>query len=126
MTRVNGAEVGHPSVEEQQLKQNLPEDSTTESAPTSGLGKSLVNEDELTASYAMDTSVCRIIPNLACCVCLCVLSIPHASNHPALSRIDFKFPWLEVLEWIFNLDIISSLGLLQHHLPHRTLPDVIY
>ncbi|KAL9381966.1 hypothetical protein Peur_025001 [Populus x canadensis] len=51
------AEVGHPSVEEQQLKQNLPEDSTTESAPTSGLGKSLVNEDELTASYAMDTSL---------------------------------------------------------------------
>ena len=102
MTRVNGAEVGHPSVEEQQLKQNLPEDSTTESAPTSGLGKSLVIEDELTASYAMDTSVCRIIPNLACCLCVCVcarvLSIPHASNHPARSRIYFKFPWLEVLE----------------------------
>ncbi|CAK7341369.1 unnamed protein product [Dovyalis caffra] len=50
------AEVGHPTVEEQQLMQNLPEDSTTDSASTAGLGKSLVNEDELTASYAMDTS----------------------------------------------------------------------
>nr|TKR90804.1 general negative regulator of transcription subunit 3 isoform X1 [Populus alba] len=50
------AEPGHSTVEEQQLKQNLPEDSTTESALTSGLGKSLVNEDELTSPYAMDTS----------------------------------------------------------------------
>ncbi|KAF9661160.1 hypothetical protein SADUNF_Sadunf19G0038800 [Salix dunnii] len=51
------AEVGNPSVELQQLMQNLPEDSTTESAHTSGLGKSLVNEDELTATHAMDTSL---------------------------------------------------------------------
>ena len=50
--------------------QNLPEDSTTESVPTSGLGKSLLNEDELTATHAMDTSVCRIIYNLDCCVCV--------------------------------------------------------
>ncbi|XP_011034351.1 PREDICTED: general negative regulator of transcription subunit 3 isoform X2 [Populus euphratica] len=53
---VKDAELGHSTVEEQQLKQNLPEDSTTESALTSGLGKSLVNEDELTSPYAMDTS----------------------------------------------------------------------
>ncbi|KAJ6434059.1 hypothetical protein OIU84_017717 [Salix udensis] len=50
------AEIGHSTVEEQQLMQNLPEDSTTESAHTSGLGKSLVYEDELTSPYTMDTS----------------------------------------------------------------------
>ncbi|KAJ6763120.1 hypothetical protein OIU79_023792 [Salix purpurea] len=44
------------AVEEQQLMQNLPEDSTTDSAHTSGLGKSLVYEDELTSPYTMDTS----------------------------------------------------------------------
>ena len=60
--------------------QNLPEDSTTESAPTSGLGKSLVYEDELTSPYTMDTSVCRIFLNLACCVVFNVLSIPQASK----------------------------------------------
>ncbi|KAJ6297082.1 hypothetical protein OIU78_022750 [Salix suchowensis] len=49
-------EIGHSTVEEQQLMQNLPEDSTTESAHTSGLGKSLVYEDELTSPYTMDTS----------------------------------------------------------------------
>ncbi|KAJ6360167.1 hypothetical protein OIU77_004223 [Salix suchowensis] len=50
------AEIGHSTVEEQQLMQNLPEDSTTESAHTSELGKSLVYEDELTSPYTMDTS----------------------------------------------------------------------
>ncbi|KAJ6763119.1 CCR4 NOT-RELATED [Salix purpurea] len=50
------AEIGHSTVEEQQLMQNLPEDSTTDSAHTSGLGKSLVYEDELTSPYTMDTS----------------------------------------------------------------------
>ncbi|KAJ6762302.1 CCR4 NOT-RELATED [Salix koriyanagi] len=49
-------EIGHSTVEEQQLMQNLPEDSTTEFAHTSGLGKSLVYEDELTSPYTMDTS----------------------------------------------------------------------
>ncbi|KAJ6384161.1 hypothetical protein OIU78_027460 [Salix suchowensis] len=50
------AEIGHSTVEEQQLIQNLPEDSTTECAHTSELGKSLVYEDELTSPYTMDTS----------------------------------------------------------------------
>ncbi|KAJ6379876.1 hypothetical protein OIU76_016520 [Salix suchowensis] len=50
------AEIGHSTVEEQQLMQNLPEDSTTECAHTSELGKSLVYEDELTSPYTMDTS----------------------------------------------------------------------
>ncbi|KAG5224201.1 CCR4-NOT transcription complex [Salix suchowensis] len=55
-SNVKDAEVANPSVELQQLMQNLPEDSTTESTPTSGLGKSLGNEDELSATHAMDTS----------------------------------------------------------------------
>ncbi|KAJ6291086.1 hypothetical protein OIU76_023192 [Salix suchowensis] len=53
-------EIGHSTVEEQQLMQNLPEDSTTESAHTSGLGKSLVYEDELTSPYTMDTSCVQL------------------------------------------------------------------
>jgi hypothetical protein len=85
----NDAELGHSTVDEQQLKQNLPEDSTTKSALTSGLGKSLVNEDELTSPYAMDTSVCRIVRNLACCVDFFVLSIPHASNPSCSTRARF-------------------------------------
>ncbi|KAJ6744215.1 CCR4 NOT-RELATED [Salix purpurea] len=55
-SNVKDAEVANPSVELQQLMQNLPEDSTTEPTPTSGLGKSLGNEDELSATHAMDTS----------------------------------------------------------------------
>ncbi|KAF9670262.1 hypothetical protein SADUNF_Sadunf13G0050100 [Salix dunnii] len=49
-------EIGHSTVEEEELMQNLPEDSTTESAHTSGLGKSLVYEGELTSPYTTDTS----------------------------------------------------------------------
>ncbi|KAJ6744216.1 hypothetical protein OIU79_030524 [Salix purpurea] len=56
-SNVKDAEVANPSVELQQLMQNLPEDSTTEPTPTSGLGKSLGNEDELSATHAMDTSL---------------------------------------------------------------------
>ncbi|XP_031264764.1 general negative regulator of transcription subunit 3 isoform X1 [Pistacia vera] len=49
------ADVGHLKVEEQQQQQNLPEESTVESAPSPGLGKNLMNEDDLKVSYAMDS-----------------------------------------------------------------------
>ncbi|OAY41951.1 CCR4-NOT transcription complex subunit 3 isoform X2 [Manihot esculenta] len=52
---VKDADVGHLKAEEQQQPQNLPDDSIPESAATSGLSKNLVNEDELKATYAMDT-----------------------------------------------------------------------
>ncbi|XP_012092685.1 CCR4-NOT transcription complex subunit 3 isoform X3 [Jatropha curcas] len=50
------ADVSLSKVEEQQQPQNLPDDSTPESAPSSGLSKNLVNEDELKTAYTMDTS----------------------------------------------------------------------
>ncbi|KAJ9695682.1 hypothetical protein PVL29_010917 [Vitis rotundifolia] len=50
------ADVGHVKAEDQQQQQNVSDDSTMESAPSSGLGKNLMNEDDLKASYAMDTS----------------------------------------------------------------------
>ncbi|XP_065852081.1 uncharacterized protein [Euphorbia lathyris] len=46
---------GLAKVEEPQQSQNLPDNSTPESAATSGLAKNLGNEDELKAPYAMDT-----------------------------------------------------------------------
>ncbi|XP_034693421.1 CCR4-NOT transcription complex subunit 3 isoform X2 [Vitis riparia] len=49
------ADVGHVKAEDQQQQQNVSDDSTMESAPSS-LGKNLMNEDDLKASYAMDTS----------------------------------------------------------------------
>ncbi|KAJ6360163.1 hypothetical protein OIU77_004220 [Salix suchowensis] len=85
-------EIGHSTVEEQQLMQNLPEDSTTESAHTSGLGKSLVYEDELTSPYTMDTSVCRIFLNLSCCVVLMFEVFHMHQTHSAQLGLDFKFP----------------------------------
>ncbi|XP_061988018.1 general negative regulator of transcription subunit 3 isoform X1 [Rosa rugosa] len=48
------ADAGHPKVEDQQ-QQNLPDDSTSESAPSSGLVKNLMNEDDMKASYAIDS-----------------------------------------------------------------------
>ena len=50
-------DVGHVKAEDQQQQQNVSDDSTMESAPSS-LGKNIMNEDDLKASYAMDTSVC--------------------------------------------------------------------
>ncbi|KAL5837518.1 hypothetical protein ACOSQ3_014687 [Xanthoceras sorbifolium] len=50
------ADVGHLKVEEQQQQQNLPEESTLESALSPRLGKNLMNEDDLKAPYAIDTS----------------------------------------------------------------------
>ncbi|KAL6336694.1 hypothetical protein AAG906_036008 [Vitis piasezkii] len=49
------ADVGHVKAEDQQQQQNVSDDSTMESAPSS-LGKNLMNEDDLKAPYAMDTS----------------------------------------------------------------------
>ncbi|KAK2638166.1 hypothetical protein Ddye_025961 [Dipteronia dyeriana] len=56
------ADVGHLKVDDQQQQQqqqqqqNLPEESTLESAPSPRLGKNLVNEDDLKAPYAIDSS----------------------------------------------------------------------
>ncbi|KAK8633804.1 hypothetical protein V6N13_014640 [Hibiscus sabdariffa] len=48
------ADVGNAKVEEQQ-QQNLPEDSSSEAVPTSGLAKNLTNEDDMRAPYAIDS-----------------------------------------------------------------------
>ncbi|XVF31225.1 hypothetical protein REPUB_Repub16aG0127300 [Reevesia pubescens] len=47
-------DVGNVKVEEQQ-PQNLPDDSSSEAVPTSGLAKNLMNEDDMKAPYAMDS-----------------------------------------------------------------------
>lgn len=52
------AETGHIKVDELQQQQSLTDESSSESASNSGLGKNLVPEDELKASYPLDTSVC--------------------------------------------------------------------
>jgi len=59
---MNYADVGSAKVEEQQQQQqqqqqNLPDDSTVDSTTGSGLGKSLMNEDDLKVSYAIDSPV---------------------------------------------------------------------
>lgn len=54
------ADLGHAKVEETHQQQNLPDDSTSEPAPTSGLGKNLITDDDLKASYALDTPVCNL------------------------------------------------------------------
>ncbi|XP_009355951.2 general negative regulator of transcription subunit 3 isoform X3 [Pyrus x bretschneideri] len=47
-------DASHPKVEEQQQQQNIPDDSTADST-SSGLVKNLMNEDDLKASYAIDS-----------------------------------------------------------------------
>lgn len=54
------AELGQSKVDEQQ-QQNLPDDSAADSANSSGLTKNLVNEDDLKASYVVDSPVCCFI-----------------------------------------------------------------
>ncbi|XP_044482635.1 general negative regulator of transcription subunit 3-like isoform X2 [Mangifera indica] len=49
------SDVGHLKVEEQQQQQNLPDESTVESVPGPGLGKNVMNEDDLKVSYAMES-----------------------------------------------------------------------
>ena len=51
-------DLGHVKAKDQQQQQNVFNDSTMESTPSSSLGKNLMNEDDLKASYAMGTSVC--------------------------------------------------------------------
>ncbi|XP_050375903.1 general negative regulator of transcription subunit 3 isoform X1 [Argentina anserina] len=48
------ADAGHPKVEDQQ-QQSVIDESTSESSPSSGLVKNLMNEDDMKASYAIDT-----------------------------------------------------------------------
>lgn len=45
-------------MDELQQQQSLTEDSSSESASNSGLGKNLAPEDELKASYPIDAPVC--------------------------------------------------------------------
>ena len=54
------AEVSHAKVDEQQ-QQNLPDNSAVDPATTSGLRKNPMNEDDLKATYAIDSPVCLII-----------------------------------------------------------------
>ncbi|KAK8689509.1 hypothetical protein V6N13_088224 [Hibiscus sabdariffa] len=49
------ADVVNAKVEEQQ-PQNLPEESSSEAVPTSGLAKNLMNEDDMKAPYAIDST----------------------------------------------------------------------
>ncbi|KAM3690497.1 hypothetical protein ACB098_09G128900 [Castanea mollissima] len=49
------ADVGHVKVEEQQQQQNLPDESIIDSTTGSGLGKNLMNDDDLKTSHAIDT-----------------------------------------------------------------------
>ncbi|XP_022719256.1 CCR4-NOT transcription complex subunit 3-like [Durio zibethinus] len=49
------ADVGNAKVEEQPL-QNLPDNSSSEAIPTSGLAKNLMNEDDMKAPYAIDSA----------------------------------------------------------------------
>ncbi|KAL8498331.1 hypothetical protein ACS0TY_021596 [Phlomoides rotata] len=54
-TTPKDAETGLIKVDELQQQQSLTEDSSSESASNSGLGKNLAPEDELKASYPLDT-----------------------------------------------------------------------
>ncbi|KAH1083533.1 hypothetical protein J1N35_023294 [Gossypium stocksii] len=47
-------DVGNAKVEEQQPR-NLPDDSSSEAVPTSGLAKNLMNEDEMKTQYTIDS-----------------------------------------------------------------------
>lgn len=48
-------DVGHSKAEELQQQQILPEDSSADSSVNAGLGKNLLNEDDMKASYGLDT-----------------------------------------------------------------------
>ncbi|XP_016504010.1 uncharacterized protein LOC107822036 isoform X3 [Nicotiana tabacum] len=48
-------DAGHSKVEDLQQQQTLPEDSSTDSAANPGPGKNLLNEDDMKASYGLDT-----------------------------------------------------------------------
>lgn len=67
---VYDADVSHLKVEEPQPPQNLPEESTPESASSPGLSKNLIHEDDLKAPYAIDSSVCSL--TLIRCILFCL------------------------------------------------------
>ena len=46
--------------EEHQQHQNFPDESTTESTSSTGIGKNLTVEDDLKSAYALDSPVCRL------------------------------------------------------------------
>ncbi|TMW95814.1 hypothetical protein EJD97_008309 [Solanum chilense] len=48
-------DVGHSKAEELQQQQILPEDSSADPSVNAGLGKNLLNEDDMKASYGLDT-----------------------------------------------------------------------
>ncbi|KAK4272302.1 hypothetical protein QN277_020877 [Acacia crassicarpa] len=59
------ADVGNSMVEEhQQLQQNFPEEGATESTDSAGLGKNIINEDDLRSTYVADSPVglCGSLP----------------------------------------------------------------
>ncbi|KAL9141873.1 hypothetical protein ABFS82_14G132200 [Erythranthe guttata] len=58
------AETSLTKVEELRQQQPFTEDSAPDSSSNSGLGKSLVQEDELKASYALDTAVCAAVASV--------------------------------------------------------------
>ncbi|CAI0432741.1 unnamed protein product [Linum tenue] len=51
---IRDSDAGHMKLEEQQQSLNLTDDLASESAATTGLGKSLISEDELKAPHPMD------------------------------------------------------------------------
>ena len=48
---------GNSKVEEHQQQQNIPDDSTSESTASNGLGKNLLSEEDLKSTYALDSTV---------------------------------------------------------------------
>ena len=54
---MNDADASTAKVQEQQQLQNLPDDSIVDSTSGFGLGKNLMNKDDLKASYAIDSPV---------------------------------------------------------------------
>lgn len=51
------ADVGIAKTDELQQQQILPEDSSADSSANAGLGKGVLNEDDMKASYGLDTPV---------------------------------------------------------------------
>ncbi|XP_017252558.1 uncharacterized protein LOC108223027 isoform X2 [Daucus carota subsp. sativus] len=54
-TSLKDSDVGHAKVDELQHQPNVSDDSAAESSPRTGVVKNLMNEDDIKASYALDT-----------------------------------------------------------------------
>lgn len=65
-------DVGHLKVEEQQ-QPNISDDSSTDTVPNSGIGKNVINEDDLKASYTIDSPVCCLYFSLVNHSIVCLL-----------------------------------------------------